>query len=433
MLKAPLEVRDNILRLLLGDGLIHIQYITEGDIADSKFSEMKSPDIVPAYSGLCSAFCVAKKSEQEAYDEANLSSGKVQATKGLNDIATCKDRHKNCLMCGDKKEKIAVTAERLTFTSNLSVLAVCRLLYEESNNVLWQTNTFSFDDSLSLTKFFLNMNVSQKHKLKKLHIRMDMAINAEKRKLPYINWRVAIAARMLAPLQNLSIIHLSFDQWSPNNGYRAISHAQSRAHVKIATDAFLNLRALPWKDEHDASRGKHVTVIISDDASTETGHHTRRWTKAEKLESAETLRASLAAPNSAEIYAAEKVSEKVAQEVKMQCLKRQQIQECIRQIDSLPPRLKKAKEEAEKRRADADRSESTLIEALRLRREESSVKRFRKSMLFRDRLADRAEARLESQTVYLAVLEARLIKFQAKFKHPDGEDSSETIGKAEKA
>ena len=410
-------MRDNILRILLGDSLIHIQYFEE---------QVQNADTVPAYSGLCSAFCVAKESEQEAYDEANLSSGKVREY-----IPSCKDRHENCLMSGPKQEKIPVTAERLTFTANLSVLAVCRLLYEESNNVLWQTNTFSFDDSLSFTKFFSSMNASQKYKLRKLHISMDMVIDADG---PLCwGWRTAIAPRVLTPLKNLKIVHLSFEQLCYNNGHPRLPNAAPQVHAKTIMDTFLGLRALPWKDEHDVNRGKHVTVIISHVACVKAEHHRPRWTKAQKLETAETLRASLAAPNSAEIHAVAKAAAKVAKQAELQCFKRIQIRECTREIDSFPLKLEKAKEEVEKRRADADRSESKLTDFIRAAKAEQSVERMEKYSLYCGRLADKAEARLESQTNYFAVLKARLIKFQANFKDADGEDSSGTMVQAEKA
>ncbi len=48
--------------------------------------------------GLCSAFCVAEQSEQEAYDEANLTFEYVSVTEDPDHIETCKDRHKKCLM-----------------------------------------------------------------------------------------------------------------------------------------------------------------------------------------------------------------------------------------------------------------------------------------------------------------------------------------------
>ena len=203
-------MRDNILRYVLGDRLIHIKYFKahfqhqhprstlslsdslpqphatlpavpslkkEGEAIHTK----KEDEEAKAVSGkLCSAFCVATKSEQEAYDDANRSSGNVPATEDQDHIETCKGRHKDCLMCGNKQEETVLSklqAGPLTFTTNLSVLAVCRLLYEESNNILWQTNTFSFDNSDSFVKFCSSMNLSQKHKLKKIHISMPMEID----------------------------------------------------------------------------------------------------------------------------------------------------------------------------------------------------------------------------------------------------------------
>lgn len=64
----------------------------------------------------------------------------------------------------------------------------------------------------------------------------------------------------------------------------------------------------------DVKQGKYVTVIISDDSSTQSGLVTPRWTKVQMLNAAEKIRARLAVPNSAEIHEAEKVAAKVAEE-----------------------------------------------------------------------------------------------------------------------
>ncbi len=412
-------MRDSILRCVLGDRLIHIKYWREDECkAIHKKERVKT---IPASGGLCSAFCVAEQSEQEAYDEVNLSPEDVPATEDQDHITTCKDRHKNCIMCGDTEKKIVVSevqGERLTFATDLSILAACRLLYEESNNVLWQTNTFSFDDSDSFMKFCSSMNPSQKHKLKKIHISMPMAIDWDSSRADLCaGWARAITPRALTPLKNLNTIHLSFDQYSyfinPVYAIHAISNDESQVAVQGTTDTMLGLRALPWMDKHDANRGKHVTVIIGDDDSANVGISTPPWTKAQKLETAETLRAQLAAPDSAEIQAVAKAIEKATKEAERQkvhddCKK-------IRTDDVANARamFHEARTKLERCRLNRDTSKSARDKAIKDRTRQKTIEELRETYWFRYHKVDEAKAELEKRRKTLDNAKARLARFLA--------------------
>ena len=337
-------MRDIILRFVLGDRMIHIQYVTE-DPEKILWPKLEDADQRAAEGGLCSAFCVAGKSEQEAYDEANHCSGTDQASEDPKSIQPCKERHKDCLMCGSKQSEMLVEGlqgERLTFDKDLSVLAVCRLLYRESNNILWQTNTFSFHHALSFKLFNAGMHPSQKHKIKKVHFSINVPIDSESiRSLIFAGWEKATAPRVLAPLKNLNVLHLSFDQ--------CCCEPSSGLHIP-STDCQLRVR----HDMDNVHRGNHVTVIVSDDTSTHWEIATPRWTKSQKLNAAEKIRARLAAPNSAEVHDAEKDAE---QEEKQRCTKRAR-RVFSRSIQTLiacfEPSVREAKEIAKQDRLKAD-------------------------------------------------------------------------------
>ena len=319
LLKAPVEVRDNILRLVLGDRMIHIQYLSTEDLAKIGWTEPSNTAEKQATGSLCSSFCVAEKSEQEAYDEANQSSGEWQATEDPEHIPTCNERHKYCLAGGVKQSELPLErlqAERLTFNNNLTVLAVCRLLYEESNNILLQTNTFSFHDSQAFRKFNASLSPAQKRKLRKIHISLDVVIDEPNF---YNRWTTTLISRMLTPLKNLKVLHLSFDQYCGLHDGRfpggPVSHTASKEHVFYAMCNMLGFRLLPWnKDMGNANRGKRVTVIVGDDHSTSSEDLTPRWTRTQKLEAAEELRALLTAPNGMEIHKAETAAKRAAEE-----------------------------------------------------------------------------------------------------------------------
>ena len=57
---------------------------------------------------------------------------------------------------------------------DLKTLRVCRQMYNEANNVLWSTNTFSFNDAaLSLYHFMTARTTHQKRLLRRLRLQMD--------------------------------------------------------------------------------------------------------------------------------------------------------------------------------------------------------------------------------------------------------------------
>lgn len=344
--------------------MIHIQYITAGDLARTGWSKAKDANGEPVEGGLFSAFCVAEKSEQTAYDEANHSTGKVKGNFDPDYIQPCKHRHKNCLMCGIQCSKMSVDRvenESLTFDKDLSVLAACRLLYEESNNILWQTNTFSFGDPLSFKMFLASMNQPQKHKLKEIHFRMDVRID----QVPVnpndcAGWAKVLVPRALTPLHSLKVLHLSFDQycsiisrWAVPPAIPDFSHKHSHRRVMRDMEATLGLRMLPWKNIANSSHGKHVTVILSDDRSTLSNLTTLRWTKTQKLEAAEMLRARLAAPNAAETH---EVEDRIAQEAKKP-YKEKRRRALLRSIeayyDDIPTQMDEVQQKAARRRAEA--------------------------------------------------------------------------------
>lgn len=318
LLSAPTEVRDNILKFLIGNQMIHVKFLDEEAHTDLLLSEDKSrdPETMPSHGGLCAAFCVAEKSEQAAYEEAIHSSEGVQVSHEADTIETCKERHKACLMCGAKHEAFTttdLTARRLTFSKDLAVLAVCRLLYEESNNILWETNTFSFDDPESFKGFITSLIPSQKSKFRKMHLSMRAPIDEidDSNSGIFPKWEKAMSARLLTSLKNLKILHITFDQYKkwPNRTW--YSTADSQVWLNQSMKRLLRLRMLRWKDQMDASHGKHVTVVITGDASTQSEGVTPRWSKAQQLEAAEAFRALLADPNSPVIHKAESAATRI--------------------------------------------------------------------------------------------------------------------------
>ncbi|KAM0796864.1 hypothetical protein BDR22DRAFT_865427 [Usnea florida] len=362
LLKMPGDVLDSILRFLLGDRMIHICHFQHYEL--KQILPTSAWRAVPNHGSLVSAFCVANQSEQQAYDEA-IRPGVFHSTEDPDYIQTCKDRHKHCLMCNLREKRFSVAerrAGRLTFTSNLSVLAVCRQLYQESNNILWQSNTFSFDDSFAFQSFLAGMNSSQKHKLRKIHISTSVIVDETLFKaIDFVAWANAISPRVLAPLKNLNMIHLSFDQYTNSSDpslYPSVpmSHAASHDRVIFKMETMLGLRLLPWKDRENANRGKHVTVVVGDGFKPYSDSVTPRWTKAQKLDAAEDLRARLAAPDAAAIHVIEEKAAMMAKEDQEQQQNEKNGRAYVRYrqhlISKLEPKVESARAEVEARETD---------------------------------------------------------------------------------
>ena len=427
LLQAPNEVRDSILKFVLGNEMIHIKFLSGSALEELLLSESKDPKTIPEDGGLCAAFCVAEKSEQAAYNEANLNAKDVQASEDPNIVETCKERHETCLMCGKHDKANLVTGlqgERLTFDKNLSVLAVCRQLYEESNIILWKSNIFSFDDPNSFTEFVGSMNRAQKSKLSKIHLSLNIPID-ESSAWRIERWAKAIPGRILTPLKAVKTVHLTIDQyssWDPEfSPTDSVTHSTSQAWVTQSMNRMLGLRMFPWKHEQDANQEKHVTVIITDDTSTHLEAITPRWSKTSKLEVAENLRALLADPNSVEIHKAYTAAEKIAAaKRKAQEEKEGRIEKLQDAIDDLESRVSDAKADWKWRKQDLAEKEAGYKNPMKPRSYLSNYQRRCYITSAKERL-DALDERLRSK-------KADRAKVRKELKDLTGEKTSEDSG-----
>ena len=255
------------------------------------------------------AICVANQSEQAAYQEAVSRS--VVAPEGESPehyVASCKDRHAACNMCGSGP-MFLLEKDRHALTVDLNVLGVCRQLYEEANHLLWTTNTFSFEDPQTFSKFFGSLNPAQKRNLTSIHISADIGglgsyynISAYQRaRWDSDYWGKGLKISNLKMLRGVQTLHLCINQ-----GFQCLTRGYGNQSpekvIELAQeadmDSILRLRALPLK---------HATVIVSDDAEKlkHTGGMAHRWTVIKKNEYAERVRVQLADPGGAELVKTE--------------------------------------------------------------------------------------------------------------------------------
>ena len=226
-------------------------------------------------------------------------------------VARCGERHNCCGMWRDDPLEVLTQEERKARTVDLNILGVCRQLYEEGNHLLWATNVFSFDDSVSFDKFLGSLNPAQKRNLTGLHLHTKIGCcNYSYDMASLENWATAFKMPYLNMLRDVQTLHICFEQRfrrsygpSPDSTYN-----RSKRDQDVDVKPFLRLRALPTKN---------VTVVVSDNIhAIELDEVTEwRWTTVQKVEYAKSIRSQLLDPQGAELLRAEAEAEHQAMKV----------------------------------------------------------------------------------------------------------------------
>ena len=165
---------------------------------------------------------------------------------------------------------------------DLSVLGACRQIYDEAKAILWTTNTFSFEDGLSLQKFIQGLHTTQSNKLTRMHIDMEWDLSRSKEQ-----WREALQPSLISKSNALQTLHITLDQ-----DYMPIDMADIGRQFENKPPAphpLLTLQTLTLKT---------VTVAIGDRVfvpypGIPDEMNELRWTIAQKREVAQGLRSSL--------------------------------------------------------------------------------------------------------------------------------------------
>ena len=250
--------------------------------------------------------CRAVKSEQDAYEEMICGRATIPEDDSPGFfVARCGERHNRCGMWREDQLEVLTQEERKARTVDLNILGVCRQLYEEANHLLWATNVFSFDDSVSFDKFLGSLNPAQKRNLTGLHLYTKIGgWNYGYDMASLENWAAAFKMPYINMLRNVQTLHICFEQRfntsygpSPDSTY-----SRSKRDQDVDVKPFLRLRALPTKN---------VTVVISDNIhAIELDEVTEwRWTTAQKMECAKSIRSQLLDPQGARLVRAEAEAE----------------------------------------------------------------------------------------------------------------------------
>lgn len=173
------------------------------------------------------AICVAKDPENHTYYESKLGDKDSFPHISPNgyyhrEEIPLVNRHENYNLGCETRHRyyrahfpdgLRTAQERYNMTLDLSVLRVCRQIYEEGTTILWRTNTFSFEVGQSLEAFLVKLNSMQRRKLSKLHIRATYLPET------MAQWRKTLRTSIIDSLQELRSLHICFDYDVGLNSY----------------------------------------------------------------------------------------------------------------------------------------------------------------------------------------------------------------------
>ena len=304
LLSLPSEIRERILKFLLGEKLIHVRYLNGEELRAYKNNRN-----IPWNIELKGAFRNTVCSALGLFDSE---------PEALGDNG----RHKNCKIIEMKWQSL-YTRDPLPLQATsipedlhrpmrdaLTILSVCRQLYEESNFILWSTNTFSFDHAPSLIEFISSLNPAQKRNMKSLHL----IINAQLAPWYEPRWSQVLNTKYLSMLRGLETLqlciehrlHLLRNRQGPLLSDMVEMYKRPWASFVKACD-LETLRLLPLK---------HASVSISDDRSqmdTDPYNYYGFLTDKLKVAFAAKFREKLLDPQGAELQQAAESKEKAAE------------------------------------------------------------------------------------------------------------------------
>lgn len=446
LLLLPSEVRENILTHLVGGQLIHIKFL-EGtklyvanrarDACDGTdagkddepkklrshgfydYEHFDDSDDLDAmikarhHKAFRHALCVAKQSEKSAYETA-ISGHTVVPEGELADfyIASCKDRHASCAMCGSGPMFVRKD-ERQALRVDLNALGVCRQLYEEANHLLWATNIFSFEDPRTFDKFFNSLNPAQKRNLTNIHISADIGngpwANSQYQRARWDSkyWGTALKTSNLNMLRGVQTIHLCLNQrfdcvpWQPPLAETEAAERHLQEGLQADLESILRLRALAVK---------YVTVVMSDDAEEleKNGKSTYRWTATKKNEYAESVRANIVDPGGADLVKKENEAASLARKTEIR--------------DNAAARLESCKEILKSRQAEVVRAAEladhfeALAAAYRASKKASKSKKVLKLQEGRERQEEKAKRAADFAVEKERFWQEQVAEARAKYK-----------------
>ena len=173
---------------------------------------------------------------------------------------------------------------------HLGILRTCRQIYTEANQVLWESNIFSFNDVPSFSRFMGERTNFQKRLIKKLRLVVVFALHGT----PL--WSDAITMPLIRSLQGLRELWLCINSRFPaslfDNEYKA------RCFETKYLEGARKLATLPLSRAKVSITNKYLGNY---DAHWKLGSY-EQWTKEQQREYAELIQARLLDVNGARVF-----------------------------------------------------------------------------------------------------------------------------------
>lgn len=294
LLRLPLEIRNKIWIEVLGDRLVHLRYLYDDDLSfetnEEVYSRMRWSEELKEGYGSAWRHLVCKEDCPENQEDRKLTTSKGEVLSIRSHFSCESDLNYDPIKpnmiyedwYGDDHEMM-----------RLSVLRSCRQIYVEANKILWTTNTFSFADAVTFKRFMMTRTINQKRSIKSLRLQMDWDFYNEK------EWNSALNMPLVRSMSGLRRLRLQIDHQR-----EATSYDYAKSHNLLDMTAYCEslqkVSTLPLTEVEIVV--KNPQFMPEDDL----------WTKVDREEFAEGLRAILLNPRGAEIYAADQLKRKEA-------------------------------------------------------------------------------------------------------------------------
>lgn len=290
----PLQIRNKIWKLVLGDRLIHLGY--EGKRRISTVTEQKRS---------CKHIvCRRDRPEHEmTEEEIHWRQPHQSCDHELTPPREYPMEHPMLPRNGSGRKKPDPEFIHLT------VLRVCRQIYNEANDILWATNTFSFNNAdPTFIDFIESRTIRQKQLLRKLRFQMDWVYGDDK------CWNRVLRITLIRSLIGLRSLRLQINHSMRAEVYRCAKARGSELGLfQMRQLGFVDkLAILPLTDVEVFVSDFSYLVDYSSDEDEPSADTRASWTAEERIDYAEGIRNILLNPKGADIYAQ---NQKVLQEI----------------------------------------------------------------------------------------------------------------------
>ena len=272
LLKLPLEIRNKIWASLLGDRLIHFEYV-------DRDSASASPDGCSRswHSTVCQYDCPENEVTQDDLAQKHAHSRcaiHLERSRGDNPHID--------YGCRLKRE------QSLYEEMHLTALRVCRQIYNEADRVLWSTNTFSFHDEATFRHFMGTRTACQKRLLRKLRLQINCVANEE------AAWSRVLGITLIRSLVGLRSLRLQMNHTMDTETYQWIKALGLGKMMQMRLGFVQKMKVLPLSE---------VEVFVCDDSGGWPRKGEVMWAAEDRAEYADAIRRLLLDPKGVEKYA----------------------------------------------------------------------------------------------------------------------------------